>query len=70
MVVTTTEKLSVAGKVFAQVILKRLQVLIEHVYSESQHGFHASRSTVGMAFTLRQEAKVSRRVSITRKISP
>ena len=46
--------LNVVGKVFARVVLKRLQVLAEQVYPESQCGFHASRSTVDMIFSLRQ----------------
>ena len=36
--------LRVVGKVFARVVLKRLQVLAEQVYPESQCGFHANRS--------------------------
>ena len=46
--------LSVVGKVFARVVLKRLQVLAEQVYPESQCGFRANRSTVDMFFSLRQ----------------
>ena len=46
--------LSVAGKVFARVVLKRLKVLAEQVYPESQCGFRANRSTVDMIFSLRQ----------------
>ena len=42
--------LSVVGKVFARVVLKRLQVLAEQVYPESQCGFRANRSTVDMIF--------------------
>ena len=45
---------SVVGKVFARVVLKRLQVLAEQVYSELQCGFRANRSTVDMIFSLRQ----------------
>ena len=45
--------LSVIGKVFAKVILIRLQKL-EHVYPESQCGFRAGRSTIDMVFSLRQ----------------
>ena len=43
--------LSIAGKVFACVVLKRLQTLAEQVYPESQCGFHA---TIDMIFSLRQ----------------
>ena len=41
------------GKVFAGVILVRLQKLAEHVYPESQCGFRAERSTIDMVFSLR-----------------
>ena len=46
--------LSIVGKVFARVILARLQKLAERVYPESQCGFRAERSTVDMIFSLRQ----------------
>ena len=46
--------LSVVGKVFARVVLKRLQVLAEQIYPESQCGFRANRSTIDMIFSLRQ----------------
>ena len=46
--------LSVVGKVFARVVLKRLQVLANQVYPESQCGFRAERSTIDMIFTLAQ----------------
>ena len=46
--------LSITGKVFAKVILIRLQKLAERVHSESQCGFRAGRSTIGMVFFLRQ----------------
>ena len=42
--------LSVSGKVFAKVILIRLQKLSERVYPESQCGFRAGRSTIDMIF--------------------
>uniref|UniRef100_H3B828 Reverse transcriptase domain-containing protein n=1 Tax=Latimeria chalumnae TaxID=7897 RepID=H3B828_LATCH len=44
--------LSVVGKVLARVLLKRLQVLAERVYPESQCGFRAGCSTTDMSFTL------------------
>ena len=44
----------VIGKVFANVILTRLQKLAERVYPESQCGFRAGRSTIDMVFSLRQ----------------
>ena len=46
--------LSVIGKVFAKVILIRLQKLAECVYPESQCGFGAGRSTIDMIFSLRR----------------
>ena len=46
--------LSVIGKVFAKVILIRLQKLAERVYPESQCGFRAGRSTIDMVFILHQ----------------
>ena len=46
--------LTVVGKVFAGVILIRLQRLTEQVYPESQCGFRAGRSTADMIFSLRQ----------------
>ena len=45
---------SVVGKVFAKVILIRLQKLAERVYPKSQCGFRAGRSTIDMDFSLRQ----------------
>ena len=46
--------LSVVGKVFACVALKRLSILTEQVYPELQCGFGANRSTIDMIFSLRQ----------------
>ena len=46
--------LSIVGKVFARVILIRLQKLAERIYPESQCGFRAERSTIDMVFSLRQ----------------
>lgn len=46
--------LSITGKVFARVVLARLQSLASRVYPESQCGFRAERSTVDMIFSLRQ----------------
>ena len=42
--------LSIVGKIFARVILVRLQQLAERVYPESQCGFLSGRSTVDMIF--------------------
>ena len=46
--------LSIVGKVFARVILARLQVLAAWVYPESQCRFRAGRSTINMIFSVRQ----------------
>ena len=46
--------LSIVGKLFARVILKRLQVLANRIYPESQCGFRAGRSTIDMVFSVRQ----------------
>ena len=46
--------LSIVGKVYARVVLARLQSLASRVYPESQCGFRAGRSTVDMIFSLRQ----------------
>ena len=45
--------LSIVGKVFARVILVRLQKLAGRVYPDSQCAFRAERSTVDMVFSLR-----------------
>ena len=46
--------LSVVGKVFARVVLNRLQSLASRVYPESQCGFRAGSSTADKIFSLRQ----------------
>ncbi|XP_018020632.1 uncharacterized protein LOC108676996 [Hyalella azteca] len=46
--------LSIVGKVFARVVLGRLQALADRVYPESQCGFRAQRGTSDMIFSLRQ----------------
>ena len=46
--------LSIVGKVYARVVLNRLQLLAERVYPEAQCGFRAGRSTVDMIFSVRQ----------------
>ena len=52
--------LSIVGKVFARVILIRLQKLAERIHPESQCGFRAERSTIDMVFSLRQLQEKSR----------
>ena len=46
--------LSIVGKVYARVVLARLQKLADRVYPESQCGFRAKRSTIDMVFSIRQ----------------
>ncbi|XP_051889891.1 uncharacterized protein LOC127580446, partial [Pristis pectinata] len=46
--------LSIVGKVFARVVLNRLQKIAERVYPESQCGFRSEHSTIDMIFSLRQ----------------
>ena len=45
--------LSIVGKVFARVILVRLQALAVRVYPESQCGFRSERSTIDMVSAIR-----------------
>ena len=52
--------LSIVGKLLARVVLKRLQVLADRVYPESQCGFRANRSTTDMVFSLKQLQKKCR----------
>lgn len=47
--------LSIVGKHFARVVLRRLQDLAERVYPESQYGFSAEVSTADMVFSLRRQ---------------
>ena len=44
---------SIVGKAFARVALKKLQSVAERVYPKSQCGFRAKRSTIDMIFSLR-----------------
>ena len=46
--------LSIVGKVYARVVLNRLQKLADRIYPESQCGFRANRSTIDMIFSIRQ----------------
>ena len=46
--------LVIVGKVYAWVMLKRLQILAAHIYPETQCGFRAERSTIDMVFSLKQ----------------
>ncbi|XP_063531447.1 uncharacterized protein LOC134742328 [Cydia strobilella] len=52
--------LSIAGKAFAKVVLRRLNTLASRIFPESQCGFRAGRSTNDMIFTLRQLQEKSR----------
>ena len=46
--------LSIVGKAFTHMVLNRLLVFAEHVYSEAQCGFRAGRLTIDMIFSLCQ----------------
>ena len=46
--------LSIAGKIMAKILQKRLSILAETVLTESQCGFRQQRSTIDMIFSLRQ----------------
>ena len=50
--------MSIVGKIFACVLLTRLQALVDRIYPEFQCGFRAERST-DMIFTVRQLQKKS-----------
>ena len=50
----TTDVTSVTGKVFARVLLPRLQQLADRIYPESQCGFRSGRSTTDIIFSVRQ----------------
>ena len=52
--------LSVVGKLFARVVLRRLQDLAEEVYPEFQCGFRKDRSRVNMVITLCLEENKNR----------
>ena len=45
--------LNIIGKLFAKVVLMKLQVLAENIYQESQCRFRAKKATI-MIFSLRQ----------------
>ena len=46
--------LNIVGKLFARIVLHRLETLAERIYPESQCGFRSKRSTVDMIFSVRQ----------------
>ena len=52
--------LSIVGRLFAHIILHRLQILADRIYPESQCGFHSKRSTVDMIFSLHQQQEKCR----------
>lgn len=43
-----------AGKIFARILFKRLQVVAEETLRESQYGFRRTRGTINMIFYARQ----------------
>ena len=45
--------LNIVGKLFAKVVLMKLHVLVERIYSESQCRFRAKRATIDMIFSLK-----------------
>ena len=47
--------LSIVGKLFAGIVLHRLQILADRIYPESQCDFRPKKSTVGMIFSLLQQ---------------
>ena len=51
--------MGIVSKVFARVLLTRLQALADRVYPESQCGFRAGRSPTDMIFTARQPQEKS-----------
>ena len=46
--------LSIVSKVYARILLNRLQILADRIYPESQCGFRAGRSTTDMIFSRRR----------------
>ena len=52
--------MSIVGKLFARMLLTRLQALADRVYPESQCGFRAGKSTMDMIFTVHQLQEKSR----------
>ena len=52
--------LNIVGKLFAKVVLMKLQVLAERLYPESQYGFRAKRTTIDMFFTKTASRKMQR----------
>ena len=57
--------LSAVGKVFADVILKRLHPLAESMYPQSQSGYRNERSTLDRIFTLRQQMENNKKATQT-----
>ena len=47
-------------KLFAKVVLMKLQVLTERIYPVSQCGFRAKRATIDTIFSLRQLQEICR----------
>ena len=53
--------LSMAGKIFARVLLKRLQRLADRIPPETQSEYRAGRSTTDMVFTLQEKCRKQRK---------
>ena len=52
--------LSCVGKIYADIVLQRIQKLINNLYPDSQHGYRDGRSTIDGIFTVRQLMEKSR----------
>ena len=46
--------INIVGKLFTKVVLMKLQVLAERIYTESQCGFSAKLVTIDIIFSLRE----------------
>ena len=52
--------LSCVGKIFADIVLQRIQKLVNNLYPDSQHGYRTERGTIDGIFTVRQLMEKSR----------
>ena len=55
--------LSCVGKIFADIVLHRIQKLVNNLYPDSQHGYRNERGTIDGIFTVRQLMEKSREQS-------